>query len=102
MKLALLLALLPFSSAFAPAAFTPRTLTPLRSDAAAAAEPEAEEEAAPPAPAAPAYKCITKAEIMSEPNCLEFGSVWDPLGLAELGSDEVRVSSSPLSSTSLV
>ncbi|GMH60939.1 hypothetical protein TrRE_jg9388 [Triparma retinervis] len=53
----------------------------LHSDAAAS-------EDAPAAPAAPSYTCITKAEIMSEPNTIEFGSVWDPLGLAELGSDE--------------
>jgi hypothetical protein len=30
----------------------------------------------------------TKADIMKEPNTIEFGKVWDPLGLAELGSDE--------------
>lgn len=30
----------------------------------------------------------TKKEILSEPNTIEFGSVWDPLGLADIGSDE--------------
>ena len=30
----------------------------------------------------------TRETILSEPNTLEFGQVWDPLGLAELGSDE--------------
>ena len=30
----------------------------------------------------------TKAEILAEPNTIEFGKVWDPLGLAELGGDE--------------
>ena len=30
----------------------------------------------------------TKAEILSEPDTVEFGKVWDPLGLAELGGDE--------------
>jgi len=31
---------------------------------------------------------VTKAEILASPNTIEFGKVWDPLGLAELGSDE--------------
>jgi hypothetical protein len=30
----------------------------------------------------------TREEILSEPNTLEFGTIWDPCGLAELGSDE--------------
>jgi hypothetical protein len=29
----------------------------------------------------------TKAEILKEPDTTEFGKVWDPLGLADLGSD---------------
>lgn len=45
-----------------------------------ASEPEPEPE--------PAYTCISKAEILSSPNTIEIGSVWDPLGLAELGTDE--------------
>jgi len=32
--------------------------------------------------------CVTKDEILSEPNNIEFGKIWDPLGLAEIGSDE--------------
>ena len=32
--------------------------------------------------------CISKDEIMKTPNTIEFGQVWDPLGLAEIGSDE--------------
>jgi len=31
---------------------------------------------------------ITREEILSEPNHYEFGSMWDPLGLSELGGDE--------------
>jgi len=31
---------------------------------------------------------ITREEILAEPNHFEFGSMWDPLGLAELGGDE--------------
>ena len=31
---------------------------------------------------------VSKADIMSEPDTTEFGGVWDPLGLAELGSEE--------------
>jgi len=53
------------------------------SDAAAeeveVAEPVAEE---------PTYTCISKEAIMAEPNNIEFGGVWDPLGLAEYGSEE--------------
>mmetsp|Transcript_11429 Transcript_11429/g.28885 ORF Transcript_11429/g.28885 Transcript_11429/m.28885 type:complete len:216 (-) Transcript_11429:1378-2025(-) len=30
---------------------------------------------------------LTREEILSEPNNIEFGKVWDPLGLSELGSD---------------
>ena len=31
---------------------------------------------------------LTREEILSEPNNIEFGKMWDPLGLAELGGDE--------------
>jgi len=31
---------------------------------------------------------VTREEVMSTPNTLEFGTIWDPLGLAEMGSDE--------------
>jgi hypothetical protein len=30
----------------------------------------------------------TRAEILSEPDTTEFGKIWDPLGLSELGSEE--------------
>eukprot|EP00541_Cyclophora_tenuis_P006277 CAMPEP_0116555484 /NCGR_PEP_ID=MMETSP0397-20121206/8173_1 /TAXON_ID=216820 /ORGANISM="Cyclophora tenuis, Strain ECT3854" /LENGTH=244 /DNA_ID=CAMNT_0004080761 /DNA_START=41 /DNA_END=775 /DNA_ORIENTATION=+ len=51
-------------------------------------EAPAVEEVAPAAAAAPSYTCISKDEILASPNTIEFGSVWDPLGLAEWGSDE--------------
>ncbi|GMI27513.1 hypothetical protein TrCOL_g2304 [Triparma columacea] len=84
-KSLVIITLLATSVAFTPTSFVSRT-TRLSSDAAPAEDAPAE--AAPAAPTTPAYKCITKAEIMSEPNTIEFGGVWDPLGLAELGSDE--------------
>ncbi|KAL9188454.1 hypothetical protein ACHAXT_006832 [Thalassiosira profunda] len=31
---------------------------------------------------------LSKEQILSEPDTTEFGGVWDPLGLAEIGSDE--------------
>jgi len=31
---------------------------------------------------------LTREEILAEPNHFEFGEIWDPLGLAELGGDE--------------
>ena len=54
---------------------------------------EAVEEEAVPAPApAPAASssssCISRAEILSTPDTIEFGRMWDPLKLSELGSDE--------------
>ena len=30
----------------------------------------------------------TREEILSSPNTIEFGKIWDPLGLSELGGDE--------------
>lgn len=88
LKSLVFLALFSGASAFtSPASFVTKP-SRLHADAAAADEAAPAEEDAPAAPAAPSYTCISKAEIMSEPNCLEFGSVWDPLGLAELGSDE--------------
>jgi len=30
----------------------------------------------------------SREEILSSPNTIEFGKIWDPLGLSELGSDE--------------
>lgn len=32
--------------------------------------------------------CISREKILSEPDTTEFGGFWDPLGLAEMGSDE--------------
>lgn len=32
--------------------------------------------------------CVSRETILSEPDTLEFGKIWDPLGLAEMGSDE--------------
>jgi len=49
---------------------------------------EAEEEAAPAPAAGPSYTCMSRDVILAEPNTIEFGSVWDPLGLAKMGSDE--------------
>jgi len=52
---------------------------------------EAAAEEAPPAPAAPVEPestCMSREEILSSPNTIEFGKIWDPLGLAEQGSDE--------------
>jgi len=31
---------------------------------------------------------LTREEILAEPNHFEFGEIWDPLGLAELGGDQ--------------
>ena len=33
-------------------------------------------------------RCISKVEVMSSPDCIEFGRIFDPLGLSKLGSDE--------------
>lgn len=32
--------------------------------------------------------CISKEEVLKTPNTYEFGGIWDPLGLADIGSDE--------------
>lgn len=79
---ALILATVGSAAAFAPASVSRPSKVLFMSDDAA-------EEAAPaPAPAAAASKCISKAEILSSPNTIEFQQVWDPLNLADLGSDE--------------
>ena len=31
---------------------------------------------------------VSKDDILKEPNTFEFGKIWDPLGLAEMGSEE--------------
>eukprot|EP00540_Astrosyne_radiata_P010870 CAMPEP_0116841232 /NCGR_PEP_ID=MMETSP0418-20121206/10807_1 /TAXON_ID=1158023 /ORGANISM="Astrosyne radiata, Strain 13vi08-1A" /LENGTH=218 /DNA_ID=CAMNT_0004471629 /DNA_START=97 /DNA_END=753 /DNA_ORIENTATION=+ len=33
-------------------------------------------------------ECVGKDEVLKTPNTLEFGQIWDPLGLASIGSDE--------------
>jgi hypothetical protein len=35
-----------------------------------------------------AATCISKSEILTSPDTTEMGRMWDPLGLAEIGSDE--------------
>ena len=51
-------------------------------------EAEVEVEVAEPEPEPVAVGCVSKEEILSSPNTLEFGSVWDPLGLSKVGSAE--------------
>eukprot|EP00519_Triparma_laevis_P015192 CAMPEP_0182491624 /NCGR_PEP_ID=MMETSP1321-20130603/978_1 /TAXON_ID=91990 /ORGANISM="Bolidomonas sp., Strain RCC1657" /LENGTH=240 /DNA_ID=CAMNT_0024693911 /DNA_START=21 /DNA_END=743 /DNA_ORIENTATION=+ len=82
MKFLLLLSILSSASAFLPPTLPPSP-TLLHSDAAIEEVPSD-----PSPPSSPSYTCISKSEIMSEPNCLEFGSVWDPLNLSSLGSSE--------------
>jgi hypothetical protein len=89
MKISAALILVTIASA---AAFAPTSVT-RSSRVLFMADDEADEvkEAAPapaPAPAPPASKCISKAEILKEPNTIEFQQVWDPFNLANLGSDE--------------
>ena len=31
---------------------------------------------------------VSKDDILAEPNTVEFGKIWDPLGLADMGSEE--------------
>jgi len=82
MKLAVLSLLLTGASAFtAPQAPVFGTRLAMSEEAA-----EPVEEVA--APAEPTYTCISKEAIMASPNTIEFGGVWDPLGLADYGSDE--------------
>jgi hypothetical protein len=59
---ALLLSALSMASAFAPASVSKRT-TSLNA-------------------------CISRETVLSEPDTVEFGQKWDPLGLSDLGSDE--------------
>ena len=81
----LLAAAVASASAFAPMSTPAFSKTALFSEAAAVEEaPAVVEEAA----AGPAYTCMSREAILSSPNTLEFGGVWDPLGLAELGGDE--------------
>jgi len=85
MKLAVLSLLLAGASAFTvPQGPTFGTRLAMSEEAEAEAAPV--EEVA--APVEPSYTCISKEAILASPNTIEFGSVWDPLGLAEYGSDE--------------
>jgi len=91
MKLAVLSLLLSGAAAFTVSPTPAFTTRVSMSDAVATeadAEVVAEAEAEPAAPAEPEYTCMSKAEILSSPNCIELGSIWDPLGLAEIGTDE--------------
>lgn len=91
-----LAAILGVSKAFVPvqqAAFAPSSLymaeEAVAEEATEEATEEAAEEVAAPEPAAPvAPPCQSREATLASPNCIEFGSIWDPLGLAELGSDE--------------
>ena len=85
MKISAALILVTIASA---AAFAPTSVT-RSSRVLFMADDEADEaKEAAPAPAPPASKCISKEEILKEPNTIEFQQVWDPFNLANLGSDE--------------
>jgi len=89
--ISILLAVVP-SSGFTSSTTRPALAMKRFSDAAVEAPAEEAEVAAPapaPAPAAPTYTCQSAAKTLESPNCLEFGSFWDPLGLSEGASDEV-------------
>ncbi|GFH53566.1 hypothetical protein CTEN210_10042 [Chaetoceros tenuissimus] len=86
MKLAILTTLLAGASAFTvPTAPTFATKLAMSEEAVEAVEEEAAPE---PEPEVPSYTCISKEAILASPNTIEIGSVWDPLGLADIGSDE--------------
>jgi len=84
MKLAVFTTLLVGASAFT-APSKPAFATRL---AMSEAVEEAPVEVAVEEPAAPSYTCISKEAILASPNTIEFGQMWDPLGLADIGSDE--------------
>ena len=84
MKIAtvLVIAAVGSATAFAPhAAFTRSVKAAPLSLSDEAVEVEA-------APAAPSSSCMSREAILSSPDTVEFGRMWDPLGLSELGSDE--------------
>lgn len=85
MKLAVLSLLLAGASAFTVPQNT-RAFTRVAMSEEAAEAPV--EVVAEPEPASPSYTCISKEAILASPNTVEIGQVWDPLGLAKLGSDE--------------
>lgn len=88
MKLAVISLLLSGATAFTVPHAAPSFGTRLSMADAVAEEAPVEEASEPEPEPEPAYTCISKAEILSSPNTIEIGSVWDPLGLAELGTDE--------------
>mmetsp|Transcript_2548 Transcript_2548/g.3607 ORF Transcript_2548/g.3607 Transcript_2548/m.3607 type:complete len:236 (+) Transcript_2548:70-777(+) len=83
MKLPILSLLLAGASAFT-APSTPAFTTRL----SMSEEVAVEEEVAAPVVEEPSYTCISKEAILASPNTIEIGQVWDPLGLADYGSDE--------------
>lgn len=85
MKLAVLSLLLAGASAFTVPQNT-RAFTRVAMSEEAAEAPV--EVVAEPEPETPSYTCISKEAILASPNTVEIGQVWDPLGLAKLGSDE--------------
>lgn len=85
MKLAVLSLLLTGASAFTVPSNTRAFTRVAMAEAEAAEEPEAVAE---PVEEVPSYTCMSKEAILASPNTIEFGQVWDPLGLAEMGSDE--------------
>jgi len=70
------------ANAFTKHAFAPSTMSLHMADEAAPAE------AAEAVMEVPDYVCISREEVLKTPNCIEFASVWDPLGLSSMGSDE--------------
>nr|6L4T_13 Chain 13, Fucoxanthin chlorophyll a/c-binding protein Lhcq11 [Chaetoceros gracilis]6L4U_13 Chain 13, Fucoxanthin chlorophyll a/c-binding protein Lhcq11 [Chaetoceros gracilis]BBO94019.1 fucoxanthin chlorophyll a/c protein 13 [Chaetoceros gracilis] len=90
MKLAILTTLLAGASAFTTPNARPAFATKLSMSEEAAAEeaPAADAPEEVVEPASPSYTCISKEAILSSPDTTEIGRVWDPLGLAEIGSAE--------------
>ena len=68
--------------------FSPARTTSARFMSEEEAEVEVEVAEPEPEPEPVAVGCVSKEEILSSPNTLEFGSVWDPLGLSKVGSAE--------------
>ena len=80
MKLAILTTLLAGASAFTIPTAPTFTSTKLSMSEEAPTESIME--------SSPSYTCISKETILSSPDTTEIGRVWDPLGLASIGSDE--------------
>ena len=84
MKLALATTLFASASAFVPTARVAPNVALHMSEEAAVEEPEPE----PVAVEEPTISCMSREAILAEPNTIEIGSKWDPLGLSDIGSDE--------------